>query len=780
MKTLKILLACSAAVGALAASPALAQSTAADTTASTDEARSDEIIVTAQRREQTLLDIPQSISVVGGEQLDRLQAKSFLDFAQLVPGLSITQNTPGQARVILRGINTGSTASTVAIYGDDVPFGQSGSLANGGIIAGDFDTFDVARIEVLRGPQGTLYGSNSLGGVLKYITVAPKLGTFEGKAQAGVESTQSGSTGYLGNLVVNAPLGDTVAVRASGFYHKTGGYVDVVGRNQTNANEAESYGGRGSLLFKPSDKFSVRLTAIVQNIRADSPSSATVNPVTFEYVSPITGLSTAGQQQRFERFTEFHNVDYRLYSGTVSYDFGFAALTSITSFSKLTQDQISDISDNGARGLANAVYAPNAPNTIGIAFPSNVSSRKFTQEARLVSPDSNTFEWLLGVYYTSEKARLDQEFLPFTLATQALIPPATTLPPAFGGTPIQHLVIAELNSKYEEIAGYASGTIHFGPRFDLTLGGRYSHNKQSSFQQVSVLGGGSPVLGNSAEGVFTWSVSPRLELSDNAAIYARVAKGYRPGGPNFIPAGAPAGFPAEFNADTLINYEVGVKAQTANHTFAIDASLFYVDWNNILIVTSAIANGQPVGVNANGKKARTYGAEATVTLRPTRGLNVVFTMAYTEAFLRGDTVAGGGLNLSGGLDGDTLPYVPRYQANVSADYDWDLSDSVHAYVGFNIHLQSDQRGAFSGAYRAAFGKPIELDGFQTVDLRAGADFGSVSVQLYARNLFNSSGLVNADGFPSTIPASIGGTGVRLMKVGSIRPTTLGATVGIKF
>ncbi len=780
MQTLKILLACSAAVGALAASPVLAQSAPADKPSSTEEARTDEIIVTAQRREQTLLDVPQSISVVGGEQLERLQAKSFLDFAQLVPGLNITQNTPGQARVILRGVNTGSTASTVAIYGDDVPFGQSGSLANGGIIAGDFDTFDVARIEVLRGPQGTLYGSNSLGGVLKYITVEPKLGILEGKAQAGVEFTSGGSTGYLSNLVVNAPLGETIALRASGFYHKTGGYVDVVGRSQTNANEAESYGGRGSLLFKPNDAFSVRLSAMVQNIRADSPSSATVDPVTFAFVSPITGLSTGGQQQRFERFTEYHNVDYRLFSGTVSYDFGGATLTSITSFSKLKQNQVSDISDNGARGLANAIYAPTAPNTIGIAFPSNVSSKKFTEEARLVSADSDTFEWLFGVYYTNEKARLDQEYLPFTLATQALIPPAVTLPAAFGGTPIQHLVIAELNSKYEEIAGYASGTIHFGPRFDLTLGGRYSHNSQSSFQQITVLGGGSPVVGKSAEGVFTWSVSPRLELSDNAAIYARVAKGYRPGGPNFIPAGAPAGFPTEFNADTLINYEMGVKAQTVDHTFAIDASVFYIDWNNILIVTSAIANGQPVGVNANGKKARTYGAEATVTLRPTRGLNVALTMAYTKAFLRGDTVAGGGLNLSGGLDGDTLPYVPRYQANVAVDYDWDLSRGVHAYVGANVHMQSDQKGAFSGAYRAAFGKPINLDGFETVDLRAGVEFGTVSVQLYARNVFNSAGLVNADGYPSTIPAAIGGTGVPLLKVSSIRPRTFGATVGLKF
>ena len=136
------------------------------------------IVVTAQRRLQTLIEVPQSISVVGGETLERQQATSFVDYAALVPGLSIDQDNPGEARVILRGINTGSVASTVAIYVDDVPFGSSGGLSNGGVLAGDFDTFDVARVEVLKGPQGTFYGSNALGGVFKFITAEPELGTF--------------------------------------------------------------------------------------------------------------------------------------------------------------------------------------------------------------------------------------------------------------------------------------------------------------------------------------------------------------------------------------------------------------------------------------------------------------------------------------------------------------------------------------------------------------------------------------------------------------------------
>ena len=777
MKTLKILLACSAAVGALSASPVFAQSTPADTTGSNDADRSDEIIVTAQRREQTLLQVPLSVSVVGGEQLERLQAKSFLDYAQLVPGLNVTQDNPGQSRLILRGINTGSVGSTVAVYVDDMPFGQSGSLANGAILAGDFDTFDVARIEVLRGPQGTLYGSNSLGGVLKYVTNEPNTTKFEVRGQAGIEAVAHGDTGYLGNAVVNVPLGDTLAFRASGFYHRTPGHVDVVGRTGDNVDQADSYGGRGSLLFKPTPDFSIRLFALAQNIRADSPSSFQANPATLQPVNPVTGVATGGQQLRFEKYPEHHNVDYRLYSGTIAYDFGVAELTSITSYSTQRQDQVIDISTNGARGLANALYAPTAPNTVGLAFRNDASVKKWTQEVRLASAKSDTFEWLVGGYFTNEKTLLSQEFLPFTLTTQAFIPTALGAPfnaPKF--------VTASIQGKYEEYSAFGSATLHLGPRFDITAGGRYSHNKQSSVQQVNQLGTGAPQFGSSNESVFTWSVSPRFELNDHAAIYARVAKGYRPGGPNFIPPGAAPGFPTEFGSDTLISYEAGIKAETADRTFAIDAAGFYVDWDNILILTSANSSAGPVGVNANGQKARTYGGEATFTLRPTRGLTAAINVAYTKAFLRGDTVSptGGGLNLTGGLNGDRLPFVPEWQANFSLDYEWEMGSNITAFVGGDVRLQSDQKAGFSAGYRAAFGRQINLDGYETVNLRAGLDFGPFTAQVYLRNVFDSDGLVNAGAYPFSVPAALGGTAIPLINATSIRPRTFGATVGFKF
>jgi outer membrane receptor protein involved in Fe transport len=720
--------------------------------------------------------------VIGEETLERQVARNFIDYAQLVPGFTVTQDNPGETRLILRGINTGSAGSTVATYVDDTPFGASGSLSNGAILAGDFDTFDVARIEVLRGPQGTLYGSNSLGGVLKFITAAPSTSGFEVRAQAGIEDTRYGELGYLGNAVVNVPLGQTLAFRASGFYRDTGGYLEAPSRGGRNVNGSKSYGGRASLLFNPAEALSVRLFALLQNIETDSPSTFQADPRTLRPVNPLTGgFVSKANRARYERIPEFNNIDYRLYSGTIDYDFGFAALTSITSYSEQVRDELGDISTQPTRPLANLIYAPTAPNTIGLAFESDVEVEKFTQEIRLQSPDNDRFQWLIGAYYTNEKTALIQEFFPFSFATQQLLPTAATLPPAFGGGQIDRFVFANISAEYEEIAGFASATLKFGERFDITAGGRYSHNEQSSTQQVTQLGAGSPQAGDSSEGVFTYSVSPRFEINDRTSLYARVAKGYRPGGPTFIPPGAGPDFPREFNSDTLVSYEIGLRAQTADRSFSIDGSIYYIDWDDILILSTANSAAGPVGVNSNGGRARVKGAELTATMRPTRGFSIVTNFAYVDAELRDDTVPpGGGLNLTGGLAGDQLPYTPKVSFNVSADYEWSLAPNVDAFLGGNVRLVGDQTAGFSAAYRAAFGDRIRIDGYETIDLRAGVNFGRFTAQVFARNLFDAYGVVSAGGFPFSVPAALGGNATPLINVSSIRPRTVGLQVGASF
>src|SRR6476469_1358308 len=305
------LLVSAALLGCGFATPALAQDPPAkpQQVASADN-NEEAIIVTSQRRAQTLIKVPQSVTVIGGQKLEQQQAKSFLDYAKLVPGFNVTQDNPGQSRLVLRGINTGSVGSTVAVYVDDIPYGASGSLSNGAVLAGDCDTFDLNRVEVLRGPQGTLYGSNSLGGVLKYITALPSTERVEVRGQAGFEAVNGGDLGPLFNVMANVPLGDKIAVRASGYYKKTPGYVDVAGRSGKNVDDSASYGLRGSLLFKPTEDLSIRLFALAQDIRADSPSTFTVDPATLQPVNPLTGQFSGDQRTRFELIPEKHDINY--------------------------------------------------------------------------------------------------------------------------------------------------------------------------------------------------------------------------------------------------------------------------------------------------------------------------------------------------------------------------------------------------------------------------------------------------------------------------------------
>ncbi len=727
-----------------------------------------DIVVTAQKRVQTLSEVPQSMSVLGGEALEQRQARTIADYAALVPGLSFESGNPGQTRVVLRGINAGGSSPTVAVYLDDTPFGSSTGQTNGATLAGDFDTFDVERLEVLRGPQGTLYGANSLGGVIKYVTVAPKLGEWEARGQGGVETVQDGGTGYFGNLVANVPIGDVAALRASGFYRRSAGYIDAIGIAADDVNHARSYGGRVSLLVKPSDRLSLRLSAVLQDIDVNARNAFDADPATFRPITadPFTGAPTGGREVRYQLFPDRNQVSYRLYTGTLDYDLGFATFTAVTSYSRQVATDRSDVSYNAAGPgltLAQAVSAGVyglAPDAYGLYYPNRSTQKKFTQEVRLASKNTDTLEWLIGGYYTNEPGQLFQRYFPYDTATGRPVTPVPTIPG------FDDLVRVELASRYREYAGFGSATLHLTDRFDVTAGGRYSHNDQRTTQTLdgALFNGLSVDRARSREGVFTWSVSPRYEIAPRSEIYARVAKGYRPGGPNVIPPGVGPDYPRQTDADTLMSYEAGIRAETADRTFGIDLSGYYLDWDKTLIVATFQSDAGPITADANGRGARSYGFEATATLRPARGFSVVTTVAYNHSRLRGDTS-------NGGRDGDSLPFAPRWNANVSAEYSWDW-DGTRPYVGADLSTVSDRLGNFNLAYRDLYGRRLTFDGYATASLRAGVTLGRFDLSVYARNVGNARGIVSAGTFRTRPNEGI--------EVSPIQPRTIGAALGFEF
>ena len=365
---------------------------------------------------------------------------------------------------------------------------------------------------------------------------------------------------------------------------------------------------------------------------------------------------------------------------------------------------------------------------------------------------------MVGGYFTDEKGLIFQQYIAVAPGT---LNPLTTLP---------LLADVSLNSQYKEYAGFANATLHLGPRLDLDFGGRYSHNKQTADQAAKgVLAGGVPINSGlkSSDNVFTYSLAPKFKIDENRSLYGRVAKGYRPGGPNVIPPSAPANTPSSFNPDTVTSYEAGFKGQTADRRFTLDVAAYHIDWKGIQLLT--VVNN--FGINANGANAKSDGVEFNATARLTNGLTVSANGAYTDAKLAGDTSA-----LVGGKKGDNLPFTPKLSLGFNGDYSWSIGDK-QAYVGASLRVMGKQSGTFDATYRNANGAQRKLPSYEVVDLRAGVSFGKVDLEAYVKNVTDgdgkvSTGALTANGLP-VYPGGAMGTGV-------VRPRTIGVSLTAGF
>ena len=694
------------------------------------DARPADIIVTAQKREQRLIDVPQSVSVVSAQTLQQVHAERFDDYFARIPSAAINEGQAGQARLILRGINAGGTGATVATYVDETPYGSATSLANGAVLTPDLDPNDIERVEVLRGPQGTLYGANSLGGLIKFVTVAPSMDGVHVFGQAGIEDVDGGNTGWSGHVGMNLPMGDTLALRGSGFYRKDPGFIDDAdGRKDVNGGR--TYGGRIAALFKPTESLTLRATAVLQNIDSDGTNSEDVDPVTLK---PVYGDYV---QQHVVR--QINDTKYRLYNGTGTYDFGPVKLVSATSWGNL---------DETWRQDATAVYGA-LLGGLGADLDEHVRQRRFTQEVRLASSNPGFLDWTVGGYYTHERNLIAQ-------ILNGTDPTDGGIFPGLGG-----LATVDLGSTYREIAGFANATVHFGPMFDVTLGGRYSHNKQL-VEQVNggALQAPSDTTNRSTDNVFTFSVAPSFKPNDHTTIYARVARGYQPGGPNVLPAVAtlPADFPKAFGPDTTTNYEIGIKSELLDRKLLLELTGFWIDWRKIQILT-AFDN---FGVVTNGGRARSKGIEFSGVLTPVKGLTLSANGAYTDAKLRDD-----GSPLTGAKAGDDLPYAPKFSSTVAIDYDRPLSGSLDAIFGVSWRYSGRRRSGFD----PDFGQH-RLGAYSQLDAHAGVTFDGIRIDAFVRNLTNSKGILDV--------GTAGSANNGALSAAIVRPRSIGLTLGAKY
>ena len=700
----------------------LAQSGQSTTAASTsvespELPKLSEVVVTAQKRTERLQDVPVPVTALDAGMLAERAATRLQDYFTSVPGLSVASlGDFGGAAISIRGLTTGSGSPTVGIMIDDVPFGSSSGIGEGGRQYPDIDPSDLERVEVLRGPQGTLYGASSIGGVIKFVTVDPSTAGFSGRVQALGSSVDHGSQGYGVRGMVNVPLSETIAIRASAFTRRDPGYVDDILTGQNNINWTDVSGGRFSALWRPSEVFSIKLSSMLQKI--DQNSMGIVQPslgeLEQEQIPGSDGYTQRTSDQMLNVTAKLGGLDFISNSGYVETRYSGA----------FQRTPNGNAPPSGYGKLANELYGV----TGAIAYD-NYDTKKFAQEFRLSSPATDQFEWLLGAFYTRESTWDDQ----LRVAANA-----TT------GAVAGEILDFYWPTVFSEYALFGDLTIHFTDRFDVQFGARESENRQSYHEadtgpSYTQLMGGDVYYPakHTKENAFTYLVTPRFRISPDLMTYVRVASGYRAGGPNF--GATDPRIPVGYKPDTTVNYEVGMKGDLFSQMFTFDMSLYYIDWKNVqissLLTTSA---GILTNVFVNGGRAKSQGAEISLVARPLQGLKMGLNLSWNDAQLTENfppaTIAAG----SAGFSGDRLPYSARFTGSLDIEQQFPLTGAVTGFVGGTLSNLGDRKGLFQAT-------PTRQDypSYTKLDLRSGASFGSWTVDLFVNNLTDKRGILVA-------------------------------------
>jgi iron complex outermembrane recepter protein len=712
-----------------------------------------EVIVTAQKRAENIQDVPTSVSVFGEERITQLHANQLSDYASYIPGLNVSGiGTPGQATITLRGVAATHPSAVVGTYIDDTPLGSSGAYARATEFGLDLMPYDVERVEVLRGPQGTLYGASTMGGLLKYVLKDPDPTAPE--FQVGIEGSSiedADDFGWGARAALNVPLGQSVAFRASLYNQETAGHIDNVENGVEDENDYTQYGGRASFLWRISDDLSLKLGGLWQRLETDDNGSMTLDVTNFDpndpfsFTGPPEGRPVGDLKSRHLLAQPFDkDVDY--YSATLNWNMGWGSFTSATSYSQTDTVQTQD-----ATQVFGVFFGAAAS-----PFRLTLDLEKWTQELRLASSSDGRVEWMVGAFYTEEDSTNLQDVFGFDADGQ----------PVFS-EPV--FIFARLPTEYRELAGFGNLTFKFTDSFDVTAGVRWAKNEQD-FRQIS--GGVLPGLppadfpGASDEDVWTYAISPRLHVSDDTMMYVRVASGYRPGGPNV----AVLGVPPQVDADKLTNYEAGIKTEFLDSRALVNLAVFYIDWTDI---QQTEAFGGVSGLT-NAGDATTKGTELETRFRIADAFELGFNLAYTDATLDdGPTTRPDPADptASWNLAGVQLPQVPEWSGSVTGDYSFTFPGGHPARVGAGWRYVDEQ---YTTVVQGPVNQAFLLPSYDVLDLNADVTFNRLTVRLFAKNVtderaFTGGGLiVNAADLPVQLD------------LGVLQPRTFGVSLDYTF
>jgi iron complex outermembrane receptor protein len=741
-----------------------------------------EIVVTAERRESTVQRTPLSITAVSGEQLLEQGLTRLPELAMSTPGISMKQFAPGQVEYEMRGLpSSGGAAATVGMYVNDVPLAASAN-SYFGKAAIDPDLFDMQRIEVLRGPQGTLYGAGSMGGTIRLITAPPDVKKFEGASQAGFSDTAHGGVNWGTSVMVNLPIKDDVlALRVVGTDKYDDGFIDRIvvspfpigptggcgwptctRGDVTSAPVVAKYdkynwqrllGGRAALRFQPTEALTLDALAMYQGISAGGLPQADVSSV---------GIDALAHYQPFDQPDSLLTT-FKIYSLAINYDMGFAALSSDTAKwihngSWTTDD--TEVQEN----LLNEFYGFKP--FVKTTFSNSDNVQQFSQELRLTSRGQGPLQWVAGLFYSD----FESTVLAY-LGNPALAGLSTGGPAA---NPLGAVYVDHQPYKMQQYAAFAEGSYLLTNELKASVGiraFRYQATQNIDYYGIfTPSGNATPTVGGTT--VNSSGTAPKINLSyepsQNLTWYGQIAKGFRPGGANApVPASlcGNTGIPS-FGPDAVWDYEIGEKARLFNQRVQLNADFFYLHWMNVQQLLT-LPCSYPFSDNVG--TAESYGPELELTVRFNHYVTFSVNGAYTHAqfksinsALLGNTI-GATEKLSPGVP---ILNVPKYEASAAIELSYPVSDQYD----FTARLSETTTGpSYDIDYYVG-----ALPGYTLADLRLGLHGKRWDAYFFVRNLADKITELTIDthSFSSPVPG--------LQTASVTTPRTIGLESNFKF
>lgn len=781
-----------AAGSALAAAGVLGS--VAPAMAQTDEASGPEIIiVTATKRAQSLYDVPFSINAQTEEDIQRTGSGDLEDVARNVASLSIQNLGPGQSQVSVRGVSAGQVVRDQPGVKEQVGVYLDESVISLSLFTPDIDLYDLNRVETLRGPQGTLFGSGSVGGTVRYITNQPELDVYEGSLEASVNTITDGGVGGHIKGMVNAPLGDKAALRAVAYHTEYGGFIDARregGGVDEDVNSGNRTGARVAVTLEPTDNITVTPRVLYQEIQADGFNRQEVYNL---YANPFTTTRPPvqlGEREQHLLLSEEFTDETMIADVTAEIEFEKVTLTSVTSY--IDRDILVS---RDASALTNSVSIDLGFAPADQAIPSNLRDttelKQFSQEARIASNEGWAFDWLLGVFYTDIE-RTYRQRLPtpgYDAATDAALGAGTAASVNLAGFPTDSPYNSNLPYEIQQLAFFGEATFPILEKLDFTFGGRwYDFEEERSFETSGLFSNLDSRTDTTESSGFTPRFILSYELDEDITINAQASQGFRLGGVNDplnLPLCSPGdaaifgGF-QDYDDETLWNYEIDAKGAKGGITFT--AAAFYTEIDNLQTTLDAGTCSSRIVFNV--PEAHTAGVEFELGANPVEGLDVSVAASFIEAEFD-STVTDASGNVIGGIEeGNRLASVPEVQAAATATYSWPvnlrggeaemfLSGTVQ-YVGDRFTQPGDQVNnprafvsnlPFGGAPGTdATVVDLNLEEYTLLNVSAGVAQGPWEAVLYVNNVTDENANLSFDrerggrarlGFRTNQPRTIG-------------------------